>query len=137
LKYSTEKLNKFYFKTNVDKTTIICYTYYVSERFINKKWKVICMKAVIKQNFIGVINEVEFNDQGTFEMVEDFIKDIEYANNIEIKTEKATDFIRNELIEKANKIFDRKMETYEEAVNEAKEELMDNKNFIEDIKKLN
>lgn len=95
------------------------------------------MKSVIKQNFIGVINEVEFNDQGTFEMVEDFIKDIEHANNIEIKTEKATDFIRTELIEKANKIFDRKMETYEEAVNDAKEELMDNKNFIEDIKKLN
>lgn len=95
------------------------------------------MKSVIKQNFIGVINEVEFNDQGTFEMVEDFIKDIEYANSLEIKTEKATDFIRDELIEKANKIFDRKMETYEEAVNDAKEELMDNKNFIEDIKKLN
>ena len=45
------------------------------------------MKTVIKQNFIGEINGVEFNDQGTFEMVEDFIKDIEYANNIEIKTE--------------------------------------------------
>lgn len=95
------------------------------------------MKSVIKQNFIGVINEVEFNEQGTFEMVEDFIKDIEYANNIEIKTEKVTDFIRNELIEKANKIFDRKMETYEEAVNEAKESLLENKSFIEDIKKLN
>ena len=64
-------------------------------------------------------------------------KDIEYANNIEIKTEKATDFIKDELIEKANKIFDRKMETYEEAVNEAKEKLMENKNFIKDIKKLN
>ena len=95
------------------------------------------MKTVIKQNFIGEINGVTFNDQGTFEMVEDFIKDVEYANSFEIKTEKATDFIRTELIEKANKIFDRKMETYEEAVNEAKEELMDNKNFIEDIKKLN
>lgn len=95
------------------------------------------MKSVIKQNFNGEINGVEFNDQGTFEMVEDFIKDIEYAVNIEIETEKATDFIRTELIEKANKIFDRKMETYEEAVNDAKEELMDNKNFIEDIKKLN
>lgn len=95
------------------------------------------MKSVIKQNFIGKINGVEFNDQGTFEMVEDFIKDIEYANSIEIKTEKATDFIRTELIEKANKIFDRKMETYEEAVNEAKEELLENKNFIKDIKKLN
>lgn len=95
------------------------------------------MKAVIKQNFIGEINGVTFNDQGTFEMVEDFIKDIEYANNIEIKTEKATDFIKDELIEKANKIFDRKMETYEEAVNETKEKLMENKNFIKDIKKLN
>ncbi len=95
------------------------------------------MKAVIKQNFIGEINGVIFNDQGTFEMVEDFIKDVEYANSIEIKTEKATDFIRTELIEKANKIFDRKMETYEEAVNEAKEELLENKNFIKDIKKLN
>lgn len=95
------------------------------------------MKSVIKQNFIGEINGVTFNDQGTFEMVEDFIKDIEYANNIEIKTEKATDFIRTELIEKANKIFDRKMETYEEAVNEVKEKLMENKNFIKDIKNLN
>lgn len=95
------------------------------------------MKSVIKQNFIGEINGVTFNDQGTFEMVEDFIKDIEYANSIEIKTEKVADFIKDELIEKANKIFDRKMETYEEAVNEAKEKLMDNKNFIEDIKKLN
>lgn len=95
------------------------------------------MKSVIKQNFIGEINGVEFNDQGTYEMVEDFIKDIEYANSIEIKTEKATDFIRTELIEKANKIFDRKMETYEEAVNEAKEKLLENKSFIEDIKKLN
>lgn len=95
------------------------------------------MKSVIKQNFIGEINGVEFNDQGTFEMVEDFIKDIEYANNIEIKTEKATDFIRTELIEKANKIFDRKMETYEEAVNEATEKLLENKSFIKDIKKLN
>lgn len=95
------------------------------------------MKSVIKQNFIGEINGVTFNDQGTFEMVEDLIKDIEYANNIEIKTEKATDFIKTELIEKANKIFDRKMETYEEAVNEAKEKLMENKNFIKDIKNLN
>lgn len=95
------------------------------------------MKSIIRQNFIGEINGVTFNDQGTFEMVEDFIKDIEYANNIEIKTEKATDFIRTELIEKANKIFDRKMETYEEAVNEAKEKLMENKNFIKDIKNLN
>lgn len=95
------------------------------------------MKSVIKQNFIGEINGVTFNDQETFEMVEDFIKDIEYANNIEIKTEKATDFIKDELIEKANKIFDRKMETYEEAVNEAKEKLLENKNFIKDIKKLN
>lgn len=95
------------------------------------------MKSVIKQNFIGEINGVEFNDQGTYEMVEDFIKDIEYADSIEIKTEKATDFIRTELIEKANKIFDRKMETYEEAVNEAKEKLLENKSFIKDIKKLN
>lgn len=95
------------------------------------------MKSVIKQNFIGEINGVTFNDQGTFEMVEDFIKDIEYANNIEIKTEKSTDFIKDELIEKANKIFDRKMETYEESVNEAKEKLMENKSFIKDIKKLN
>lgn len=95
------------------------------------------MKSVIKQNFIGEINEVEFNNQGTFEMVEDFIKDIEYANNIEIKTEKATDFIRDKLIEKANKIFDRKMETYEEAVNEAKEKLLENKSFIENIKNSN
>lgn len=95
------------------------------------------MKAVIKQNFIGEINGVTFNDQGTFEMVEDFIKDIEYANNIEIKTEKATDFIRDELIQKANEIFDKNMNTYEEAVNEAKEKLLENKNFIKDIKKLN
>lgn len=29
------------------------------------------------------------------------------------------------------------METYEEAVNEAKEKLLENKNFIKDIKKLN
>lgn len=95
------------------------------------------MKSVIKQNFIGEINGVTFNDQVTFEMAEDFIKDIEYAAKVEIETEKATDFIRTELIEKANKIFDRKMETYEEAVNEAKEELLENKNFIKDIKKLN
>ena len=95
------------------------------------------MKSVIKQNFIGEINGVEFNDQGTYEMVEDFIKDIEYADSIEIKTEKATDFIRTELIEKANKIFDRKMETYEEAVNEAKEKLLENKSFIENIKNSN
>lgn len=95
------------------------------------------MKSVIKQNFIGEINGVTFNDQGTFEMIEDFIKDVEYANSIEIKTEKATDFIKDELIEKANKIFDRKMETYEEAVNEAKEKLLENKSFIKDIKKLN
>lgn len=95
------------------------------------------MKSVIKQNFIGEINGVQFNDQGTYEMVEDFIKDIEYATKVEIETEKATDFIRTELIEKANKIFDRKMETYEEAVNEAKEKLLENKSFIEDIKKLN
>ena len=95
------------------------------------------MKSVIKQNFIGEINGVTFNNQVTFEMVEEFIKDIEYARNIEIKTEKATDFIRTELIEKANKIFDRKMETYEEAVNEATEKLLENKSFIKDIKKLN
>ena len=94
------------------------------------------MKSVIKQNFIGEINGVQFNDQGTYEMVEEFIKDIEYDTKVEIETEKATDFIRTELIEKANKIFDRKMETYEEAVNEAKEELLENKNFIKDIKKL-
>lgn len=95
------------------------------------------MKSVIKQNFIGEINGVQFNDQGTYEMVEDFIKDIEYDTKVEIETEKATDFIRTELIEKANKIFDRKMETYEEAVNEAKEKLLENKSFIKDIKKLN
>ena len=29
------------------------------------------------------------------------------------------------------------METYEEAVNEAKEKLLENKSFIKDIKKLN
>lgn len=95
------------------------------------------MKSVIKQNFIGEINGVQFNDQGTYEMVEEFIKDIEYDTKAEIETEKATDFIRTELIEKANKIFDRKMETYEEAVNEAKEKLLENKSFIKDIKKLN
>lgn len=95
------------------------------------------MKSVIKQNFIGEINGVQFNDQGTYEMVEEFIKDIEYDTKVEIETEKATDFIRTELIEKANKIFDKKMETYEEAVNEAKEKLLENKSFIKDIKKLN
>ena len=95
------------------------------------------MKSVIKQNFIGEINGVQFNDQGTYEMVEEFIKDIEYDTKVEIETEKATDFIRTELIEKANKIFGRKMETYEEAVNEAKEKLLENKSFIKDIKKLN
>jgi hypothetical protein len=95
------------------------------------------MKSVIKQNFIGEINGVQFNDQGTYEMVEDFIKDIEYATKVEIETEKATDFIRTELIETANKIFDRKMETYEEAVNEAKEKLLENKSFLKDIKKIN
>lgn len=95
------------------------------------------MKSVIKQNFIGEINGIQFNDQGTYEMVEDFIKDIEYATKVEIETEKATDFIRTELIETANKIFDRKMETYEEAVNEAKEKLLENKSFLKDIKKIN
>lgn len=95
------------------------------------------MKSVIKQNFIGEINGVQFNDQGTYEMVEEFIKDIEYDTKVEIETEKATDFIRTELIETANKIFDRKMETYEEAVNEAKEKLLENKSFLKDIKKIN
>lgn len=48
---------------------------------------------------------VTFNDQGTFEMVKEFIDDIEFANRIEIKIEKASEFIKDELIRKANEIF--------------------------------
>lgn len=95
------------------------------------------MKAEIKQNFIGIINQIEIYDGFFYEALKSFIEEIEGFAEEQIETKEATEFVRGEFVEKANEIFESEMITYEEAMCRAKYRLLNDKYFIERIKKLN
>ena len=94
-------------------------------------------KAEIKQNFIGIINQIEIYDRFFYEALKSFIEEIEGFAEEQIETKEATEFVRGEFVEKANEIFESEMITYEEAMCRAKYRLLNDKYFIERIKKLN
>ena len=95
------------------------------------------MKAEIKQKFIGTINQIEIDDGFFYAALKSFLEEIEDFAEEEIETKEATEFIRGEFVEKANEIFESEMVTYEEAMCRAKYRLVNDKYFIERVKKLN
>jgi len=95
------------------------------------------MKAEIKQKFIGIINQVKIDDRFFYAALKSFIEEIEDFAEEGIETKEATEFIRSEFVEKANEIFESEMVTYEEAMCRAKYRLVNDKYFIERVKKLN
>jgi hypothetical protein len=95
------------------------------------------MKAEIKQKFIGTINEVKIDDGFFYAALKSFVEEIEDFAEEGIETKEATEFIRSEFVEKANEIFESEMVTYEEAMCRAKYRLVNDKYFIERVKKLN
>lgn len=95
------------------------------------------MKAEIKQKFIGTINQVEIDDGFFYAALKSFVEEIEDFAEEEIETMDATEFIRSEFVEKANEIFESEIITYEEAMHRSKYQLVNDKYFIERIKKLN
>lgn len=95
------------------------------------------MKAEIKQKFIGTINEVEIDDGFFYEALKSFVEEIEDFAEEGIESKEATEFVKGEFVEKANEIFESEMVTYEEAMCRAKYRLVNDKYFIERVKKLN
>ena len=95
------------------------------------------MKAEIKQKFIGTINQVEIDDGFFYAALKSFVEEIEDFAEEQIETKEATEFIRTEFVEKANEIFENEMVTYDEAMCRARYRLVQDKYFIERIKKLN
>lgn len=95
------------------------------------------MKAEIKQKFIGTINEIEIDDGFFYVGLKSFVEEIEDFAEEGIETKEATEFIRGEFVKKANEIFESEMVTYEEAMCRARYRLVQDKYFIERIKKLN
>ena len=95
------------------------------------------MKAEIKQKFIGAINQVEIDDGFFYAALKSFVEEIEDFAEEQIETKEATEFIKGEFVEKANEIFESEIVTYEEAMYRARYRLVQDKYFIERIKKLN
>ena len=95
------------------------------------------MKAEIKQKFIGIINQVKIDDGFFYAALKSFVEEIEDFAEEGIEAKEATEFIRSEFVEKANEIFESEMVTYEEAMCRAKYRLVNDKYFIERVKKLN
>ena len=95
------------------------------------------MKAEIKQKFIGTINQVEIDDGFFYAALKSFVEEIEDFAEEQIETKEATEFIKGEFVEKANEIFESEIVTYEEAMYRARYRLVQDKYFIERIKKLN
>lgn len=95
------------------------------------------MKAEIKQKFIGIINQVEIDDGFFYATLKSFVEEIEDFAEEGIETKEATKFIRSEFVDKANEIFESDIITYEEAMCRAKYRLVNDKYFIERVKKLN
>lgn len=95
------------------------------------------MKAEIKQKFIGIINQVEIDDGFFYAALKSFMEEIEDFAEEGIEAKEATEFIKGEFVEKANEIFENEMVTYDEAMYRARYRLVQDKYFIERIKKLN
>ena len=95
------------------------------------------MKAKIKQKFIGTINQIEIHNEFFYAALKSFVEEIEDFAEEGIETKEATEFAKGEFVEKANEIFESEMITYEEAMHRAKYQLVNDKYFIERIKKLN
>ena len=95
------------------------------------------MKAEIKQKFIGTINQIEIDDSFFYVALKSFVEEIEDFVEEGIETKEATEFIKGEFVEKANEICESEMITYEEAMHRAKYQLVNDKYFIERVKKMN
>jgi hypothetical protein len=53
------------------------------------------MKCEMKNNFKGIINGVEFDDEQSYDYLKEFIEDIENKFNLNINNKEATEFLQN------------------------------------------
>jgi hypothetical protein len=92
------------------------------------------MKCEMVSNFKGNINGVNFSDEQSYNFLKDFIENIEEKFNLNINNKEATEYLQNQLYEETEYLYNITC-NYEEAHNNAMENLMDNIDIIEDLLK--
>lgn len=92
------------------------------------------MKCEMVSNFNGNINGVEFDDEQSYNYLREFIENIEDKFNLNINNKEATEFLQNQLYEETEYLYCT-VEDYEEAHNNAMNNLMDNIDIIEGLLK--
>ena len=84
------------------------------------------MKCDIKNNFNGEINGVILYDEQSYYYLRDFIEELEDMFNLEINNKEATEFLRNELYEETESLYNVVTDDYYEAHCKAMDNLSDN-----------
>lgn len=91
------------------------------------------MKCDIKNNFNGEINGVILYDEQSYDYLRDFIEELEDMFNLEINNKEATEFLRNELYEETESLYNVVTDDYYEAHCKAMDNLSDNISIIKGL----
>ena len=92
------------------------------------------MKCEMVSNFKGNINGVNFSDEQSYNYLKDFIENIEDKFNLNINNKEATEFLQNQLYEETECLYNI-TDNYEEAHNNAMNNLTDNVDILEKLLK--
>lgn len=92
------------------------------------------MKCEMVSNFKGNINGVNFSDEQSYNLLKDFIENIEEKFNLNINNKEATEFIQNQLYEETEYEYNMTGD-YEEAHNNAMNNLTDNVYILKELLK--
>lgn len=83
------------------------------------------MKYKIVSNFKGVINGVNFDNEQDYNYLKEFIENLEDRFKLEINNKEATEFLRNELYEETEYLYEVQIDEYYEAHCRAMDNLYD------------
>lgn len=92
------------------------------------------MKCEMKSNFKGIINDVTIGDEQSYDYLKEFIENIENKFNLNINNKEATEFLQNQLYEETEYEYNM-TDDYEEAHNNAMNNLTDNVDILEELLK--
>lgn len=84
------------------------------------------MKCELINRFKGKINGVMFDDEQDYNYLREFIENLEDMFNLEINNKEATEFLRNELYEETESLYNVVTDDYYEAHCEAVNNLSNN-----------
>lgn len=92
------------------------------------------MKYEMKSSFKGTINDVEFDDEQSYDYLREFIENIEDKFNLNINNKMATEFLQSQLYEQTEYLYCT-VEDYKEAHYNAMDNLLDNIDIIKGLLK--